>query len=79
MDFKTWKDAYDSMEGARKSGGVTSSKVMHSDSNPNEVFVLLEWSDGAVAKAYFASPALKEAMQAGGVQGEPDIWFVNEA
>ena len=78
-DFGKWKEAYDSMDVARTSNGVVSGKVMHSDSNPNEVFVLLEWSDGAKAKEYFASPGLKEAMAKGGVQGTPDIWFVNEA
>lgn len=77
-DFSKWKEAYDSMDEARKSNGVISGKVMQSESNPNEVFILLEWSDPAVAKGYFSSPSLKDAMEKGGVQGTPDIWFVNE-
>lgn len=78
-DYSLWKSSFDSMSEVRTDGGVVSSKVMQSDTNPNDVFVLLEWSDGAKAKEYFASPDLKASMQEGGVQGTPEIWFGNEA
>jgi hypothetical protein len=47
------------------------------DGNPNDVTIYHEFSTMDAAKAFAASPKLKEAMQAAGVQGAPDIWFTN--
>ena len=47
------------------------------DGNPNDVTIYHEFSNMDAAKAFAANPKLKEAMQAAGVQGAPEIWFTN--
>ena len=43
--------------------------------DPDNVLVLRYFDTVDAAKAFFANPELKDAMQRGGVQGEPRIEF----
>jgi heme-degrading monooxygenase HmoA len=77
-DFSVWKEAFDSMEEARRGGGVTASTLYRDEDSPNEVFILLEWNDPAGARGYFKSDAFKAALKRGGVTEEPDVWFLSK-
>jgi uncharacterized protein (DUF1330 family) len=43
--------------------------------DPDNVLVIHEFDSVETARAFFANPDLKEAMQRGGVKGEPRIEF----
>lgn len=74
-DFGAWMKAYDDFDADRRSMGVTGHGVYQADGNPNDVTVYHHFDSMEAAKAFAASPRLKEAMQAAGVQGDPTIWF----
>lgn len=76
-DFGQWKRAYDEFDAERKTMGVTGDGVYQADGNPNGVTVYHEFGTMDAAKAFAASPRLKEIMEGAGVQGKPDIWFAN--
>jgi heme-degrading monooxygenase HmoA len=77
-DYAQWRAGYDSLTGLRQSSGAQHDLVFQSADNPNEVFALIGWTDADQARAYFASPELRQGMQRAGVQGPPTIFYLNE-
>ena len=77
-DYKEWKGAYDKHSDFRGQNGSKGGKVFQNASNPNEVFVLLEWDNLENAQKFSQSTGLKEAMAEAGVVGMPNIYFVKE-
>jgi quinol monooxygenase YgiN len=76
-DYARFRKAYDDFDTLRRELGVSSHGVYKLDGNPNDVTIYHEFSNMDAAKAFAANPKLKEAMQAAGVQGAPEIWFTN--
>ena len=78
-DFAEWKKVYDDFDATRRSMGVIADGVYQEDGNPTNVTVYVKFDSMEAAKAFSASPELREAMQAAGVTGEPTVWFANSA
>ena len=78
-DFEAWKAHFDKHSSFRAQNGSKGGKVFQSMSNPNEVFVLLEWESYESAQKFSQSPNLKEVMQEAGVVGMPEMYFVKDA
>ena len=79
-DYARWREGYDNHAPARQAGGaVGEAQVMRNVEDPNEVTVLLEWSDLQKARAFIQSVSLKEAMHKAGVQGSPEVRFLETA
>ncbi len=77
-DFAAWKPAYDKHAAARKAAGLTKDHVLQSVDDPNAVTIVMDFSDLGKAKAFAASPGLKEAMKAAGVVGAPAIHILKK-
>ncbi len=78
--FRKWKEGYDNHAAARQAGGATDEAyVLRNTENPNEITVLLGWSDLPKAKAFTQSASLKEAMQKAGVTSPPEVLFLEAA
>lgn len=77
QDFDHWKRAYDAHRHARTAAGLRELHLWHDAGDPNALFLLFEIADLAQAKAFAASPELKEKMTAAGVTGAPDIFFLS--
>jgi quinol monooxygenase YgiN len=77
-NFEAWKVVFDSMFDTRRSHGWISHLVYRDAADPNVVTIVNRMKDLAGAKAYGASPELKAAMQRGGVQGAPDVFFLEQ-
>jgi hypothetical protein len=56
--------------------GVSGDAVFQSIEDPNDVTVWHDFDTAEAAKALVSSDELRNAMQGGGVQGEPQVWFV---
>jgi hypothetical protein len=78
-DFATWKQAYDAFTEERNGMGVTADAVFTSTDDPNDVTVWHDFETVEAARAFTASPRLREVMSEGGVSGEPTIWFTTQA
>jgi quinol monooxygenase YgiN len=74
-DYATWKKAFDADEANRKAGGLEFVALGRSTENPNNVTVVLHATDLAKAKAFAASPKLKEVMEKNGVISKPAISY----
>jgi len=78
-DFAEWKRVYDSVADLRSSNGELSDHIYRDASDPNKLTVMFKWDSLENAKQYSQSPELKAAMEQAGVEGPPDIYFLNEA
>ena len=75
--FGKWKSAYENHRPAREAAGLKDLHLWRNADDPQEVILLFEASDAAKARAFFGSSGLKAKMQAAGVQGAPDIFFLS--
>jgi hypothetical protein len=76
-DYDAWKKAYDTDAPARAAAGLSPLALCRGVDNPNLVHVFLVPEDFDKAKAFAENPALKEAMQKGGVTSTPELLFVD--
>ncbi|WP_255771215.1 hypothetical protein [Pseudarthrobacter sulfonivorans] len=72
-DYEAWRKVYDSFSGAQKDGGVTQESVHRMVDDPDNILVIHHFDSADTARAFFGRDDLKEAMQQGGVQGEPRV------
>ena len=78
-NFEAWKTQFDSMKPIRAKHGWLSTHVFRDATDPNVVTIVNRVRDLAGAKAYGASAELREGMAKAGVQGPPEISFVEDA
>lgn len=77
-DYGKWKTRFDANSAARKAAGSKEYTVLRSADNPNEVLVFFEWDSHGNARAFASSDDLKQVMKEAGVQGVPDMLYLNE-
>ena len=79
-DYAKWREICDSHAGTCQARGATrEAYVLHNVDTPNEITVILGWSDVERAIAYTQSASLKEAMQEAGIVSLPEVRFLKEA
>ena len=78
-DFAAWKKVFDSAIDLRTSNGELSAQVYRDASDPNSITTINKWDSLENAQKFAHSPELKAAMEKAGVEGPPNIYFLNEA
>ena len=79
-DYAHWREGFDSHAAARQAGGATDEiYVMRNVDDPNDVTVILGWSDLQKARAFTKSVSLREAMEEAGVTGLPEVRILHAA
>ena len=77
-DFAELKKVFDSSSGLRTSNGEISHQIFREASQPNKLTALYKWNSLANAQRFAQSPELKAAMEKAGVEGQPNVTFLNE-
>jgi quinol monooxygenase YgiN len=77
-DYKKWKPVFDENLPLRKSAGEQEARLFRNLDKPNEIIVLQKWESVEKARKFVESPDLKKAMQKAGVEGKPEIYFLEE-
>lgn len=77
-NFDQWKATFDSMAKVREEHGWIGASVHRDAADPNVVVIVnrVKTLDGA--KKYGGSEALRTGMVKAGVQGMPEIYFLND-
>ncbi|HEU5345540.1 MAG TPA: hypothetical protein VFX31_03030 [Ktedonobacterales bacterium] len=78
-DSARWKPIFDEDSANRASSGSLGGQLFRSESNPNELVIAFEWDSLASAHAFSESPGLREKMQQAGVNGRPEIFYLDKA
>jgi heme-degrading monooxygenase HmoA len=76
-DYAKWRPVFDEVSHLRKNSGSQGGQLFRRAEAPNEVTILFEWPDLNKARQYFQSDALRQAMQRAGVQGRPDVTYLD--
>ena len=69
-DFDAWKKVYDGFAPIQTEHGVLGHQVLRSIENPSDVIVTHTFDSPEVAREFFATPELKEAMSKAGVNAD---------
>lgn len=77
-DFEKWKAAFDGAKEGRSKSGIVGGSVSRTVEDPNVVIVHMMGSDLEAMKSYATSERFKQAMEASGAKGEPEIWFATD-
>lgn len=77
-NFETWKGVFDRFAPLRKEYGLTGHHIHREAADPNRLVVLLHADDMDAAKRYAASQELHAAMHEAGVQGPPEVTFLDD-
>lgn len=75
-DFAKWKVGFDTTAQLKRGFGWKGSSIYSIDGDRNNVLVMEEFGSFERAKAFAASPELREAMGKAGVLGPPEIRFL---
>ena len=78
-DYSRWKQAFDAHLTTRKHAGETGFRLFHGVDDPRDLFLLLDWTSIEEARKFMNSSELREAMQKAGVQGTPEIQYLEDA
>jgi quinol monooxygenase YgiN len=78
-DFAAWKKVFDASADLRTANGALSTQIFRDASAPNHITIINKWKSIESAKKFAHSPELKAAMEKAGVEGMPNILFLNEA
>jgi hypothetical protein len=78
-DYDAWRKVFDEFADFQTSHGVTALGVYRSADDANDVTVHHDFETVGEAKAFAAADELRDAMGRAGVQGQPQIWFTEEA
>jgi quinol monooxygenase YgiN len=72
-DYAAWRVVYDEVEPLRAQHGCTAQRVLQDPADANDVVAIHDFPTIEQAQAFAGDPALKDAMQRGGVAGAPRI------
>src|SRR6185437_14808922 len=78
-NFSRWKEAFDSHVIARQRAGEIAFHIFHDLENANDIFLLFDWQSADQAKKFMSSSELRERMQHAGVEGVPEIHYLEDA
>ena len=74
-DFENWHSSYEAHDSMRLANGLHSFVISRASNDPNMVRVAVRVDDMEKAKAFSKNADLKQAMQKGGVTGNPTFKF----
>lgn len=74
-DYARWHKVFEESAPLRRALGATSTTILQQYGDPNNVAILFEVPDLERAKAFSASPELRQAQQRAGVVGPPSVTF----
>ena len=79
QDYEAWKSVFDDFADLRKKSGEQAYQILTQEDDSNSLVALFQWDNLDNARAYAASPELREGMQRAGVTSKPEILFLEEA
>jgi hypothetical protein len=72
-DYASWLPVYDGTEPLRAKYGCTAKRVLRLPDDANDLLVTHDFPSVEQASGFASDPALREAMQHGGVEGHPRV------
>jgi hypothetical protein len=77
-DYDRWLPVYEEHGAVRRQHGGTGHTITREASDANSLVVINEFATVDGARAFSQDPSLPEAMGRAGVEGQPQVWIVDE-
>ena len=77
-DYDTWLGTFEANGEVRKTFGCTGTHYFRNLEDRDEVIINLQWDTQENAERFLASDELKRTMQDAGVQGPPEVRFLED-
>lgn len=77
-NYDAWKLAFDAESETYRANGSLGSRVFRSESDSNEVWLLMTWDNLDRARLYTRSDDMLDLMTRAGVTDCPDYWYLEE-
>ncbi len=78
-DYDVWLPVFLAHGDTRRAAGATGHSVCRDPKDPSSIVVVNDFATLEGAIAFTQDPALPTALAAGGVQGAPTVYIVNES
>lgn len=78
-DYDQWYPVFTEHESVRRQYGATGHRISREAADPNSVLVINDFATMDGAKGFATDPSVPTVMARAGVQGRPQIWFVEES
>jgi quinol monooxygenase YgiN len=72
-DYAAWKLVFDEHESVRRAHGALAHRIYRYPGDEKSVVIHNDFPSEAAVDAFVADPSLKDAMERGGVEGEPGL------
>ncbi len=77
-DYDRWYPVFTEHGDVRRQHGATGHSIYRDAADANSVVIVNEFATLEGARAFSQDPSLPAAMARGGVDGSPQIWFVED-
>ena len=77
-DYQKWKQVFDEHGSVRKDRGSKGAIIYQSSNNPDELVIITEWQSLEAAKNFSKAERSKIAMKKAGVNGLPELHYLEE-
>ena len=79
VDYDRWQPVFREHEAVRRGHGATGHSINRSVADPNTIVIVNDFATLEGARAFSQDPSLPAVMERGGVDGQPQVWIVEEA
>ena len=76
QNYNDWKEVYDSTAELKRQYNWKRYRLFAVGGDRNDILVMEEFVNQEDAQRWLQSDDLRKAMDLGGVQGQPDVWFL---
>jgi hypothetical protein len=76
QQYNKWRPIFDEFAALRKTHGSRGGRLFWTSDKPNQVSILFDWDSLEKARGFFQLDEVRAGMQRAGVQGPPDLIFV---
>lgn len=77
-NFARWRRAFEDNADRREEAGSKGGHLFRETGDHDQVVVFLAWTDLEKARAYLDSDGVRQERQAGGVEGDPEVLYLEE-
>jgi len=78
-DYPRWKEVFDAHLNTRKRAGEMGCHLFHDMADPRNLVLLMDWQTVEEARKFIDSEDLRSTMQTAGVQGSPEVQYLEDA
>ena len=78
QDQAKWRQKFEDHASLRQGAGCSGTHVFYNASDPNDIFVNMQWDSAENVQTFMADPEFQKIMAESGMVGAPEVWFLED-